>query len=132
MKIEFNAFLFEQLSKLADITGMYFERVNIYYKVSDRTVLQTLRLKSDVELQFDAELNISDIIASLAILIAMRYMLDNDYLYNVCSILYKDRFQSQKFVIQIVDKFDEIYSDCQDLNRSLDELYRFYKTKEYC
>lgn len=132
MKIEeFKEFLFWELDKLVDITGMYFECANIHYKRAAGTILHTLRLKSDLELQFESELNIPDAIASLATVIAIRHTLDNDYLYDVCSILYEDRSKAQKFVIQIVDKFDEIYSECQDLDKSINELYKFYKTKEY-
>lgn len=58
----------------------------------------------------------------------MCYVIDGEYLYETDSLLYANQFKAQKFVIEVVDKFNEIYNSCKDVEKSINALEAFYET----
>lgn len=126
---EMKYFLSNELSELSDITGMYFDIQSIEYRESLHKCIQKLKLRTfNQDICFECKLDINNAIAHFASLIAMCYVIDGEYLYETDSLLYANQFKAQKFVIEVVDKFNEIYNNCKDVEKSINALEAFYET----
>lgn len=126
---EMKYFLSNELSELSDITGMYFDIQSVEYRGTLHTCIQQLKLRAfHQDICFESKLDINNAIAHFASLIAICYVIDGKYLYETDSLLYANQFKAQKFVIEVVDKFNEIYNNCKDVEKSINALEAFYET----